>query len=71
MNFPPICRNFSLLLGCIFLLTAPNLWAQAPTTNGKTGLLWVGQAGFRIKSPTGKVIDPKIVPMTEGQTVEY
>jgi L-ascorbate metabolism protein UlaG (beta-lactamase superfamily) len=34
--------------------------AQAQTASGKTELLWLGQAGFRITSPGGKtiVIDP-------------
>lgn len=34
--------------------------ATAPAATGKTELLWLGQAGFRIKSPGGKtiVIDP-------------
>jgi L-ascorbate metabolism protein UlaG (beta-lactamase superfamily) len=34
--------------------------AQAQTATGKTELLWLGQAGFRIKTPGGKtiVIDP-------------
>jgi len=34
--------------------------AAAPTTTGKTELLWLGQASFRIKTPGGKtiVIDP-------------
>lgn len=30
--------------------------AQAQTSSGKTELLWLGQAGFRITSPGGKVI---------------
>jgi len=28
--------------------------AAAPTTTGKTELLWLGQASFRIKTPGGK-----------------
>ena len=38
-----------------------NAQAQtAPAASGKTELLWLGQAGFRIKTPGGKiiVIDP-------------
>ena len=38
-----------------------NAQAQtAPAGSGKTELLWLGQAGFRIKTPGGKiiVIDP-------------
>ena len=57
-----------LQLNCAAALTAVTLLglgatAQAQTTpaaNGKTEMLWLGQAGFRIKSPGGKiiVIDP-------------
>lgn len=40
------------------LCGAPTVHAQ--TTSGKTELLWLGQAGFRIKTPGGKtiLIDP-------------
>jgi L-ascorbate metabolism protein UlaG (beta-lactamase superfamily) len=36
--------------------------AAAPAANGKTEMLWLGQAGYRIKTPGGKiiVIDPWI-----------
>jgi L-ascorbate metabolism protein UlaG (beta-lactamase superfamily) len=40
------------------LLTAAPLHAQTNTTaaTGKTEVLWLGQASFRIKSPSGKII---------------
>ena len=54
----------SLIAGLLLTL-ASSVQAQAPATasvQGKTELLWFGQAGFRIKSPTGKMIliDPWI-----------
>jgi L-ascorbate metabolism protein UlaG (beta-lactamase superfamily) len=56
---------------CIAAMVAPlfaqSVAAQAPATvtqsaSGKTELLWLGQAGFRIQSPNGKMIliDPWI-----------
>ena len=54
----------SLIAGLLLTL-ASGAQAQAPATTGvqgKTELLWFGQAGFRIKSPAGKMIliDPWI-----------
>jgi L-ascorbate metabolism protein UlaG (beta-lactamase superfamily) len=43
------------LLGTSFLLALSSVTAIAQTT-GKTELLWLGQASFRIKSPGGKII---------------
>jgi len=53
------------VLSTILLSLSGSIHAQAPTTSsaqGKTEILWLGQAGFRIKSPGGKiiVIDPWI-----------
>jgi len=58
-----------LKLNCAVALTAVALCgshaqaqtaAAAPAANGKTEMLWLGQAGYRIKTPGGKiiVIDP-------------
>jgi L-ascorbate metabolism protein UlaG (beta-lactamase superfamily) len=52
---------FSVILSSVF----SSIYAQVPapnTTQGKTEIQWLGQAGFRIKSPDGKVIviDPWI-----------
>ena len=52
-------------LSAILLSISASLSAQTPaasTAQGKTEILWLGQAGFRIKSPGGKiiVIDPWI-----------
>ncbi len=52
-------------LSVVLLGTSGSIQAQAPAPNsaqGKTEILWLGQAGFRIKSPGGKiiVIDPWI-----------
>jgi len=48
----------TLTLGIFFATTSVTAHAQA--TAGKTELLWLGQAGFKIKTPGGKtiVIDP-------------
>ena len=48
----------TLTLGIFFATTS--VTAQAQATAGKTELLWLGQAGFKIKTPGGKtiVIDP-------------
>jgi L-ascorbate metabolism protein UlaG (beta-lactamase superfamily) len=43
------------LLGTSLLLALLSVTATAQTT-GKTELLWLGQASFRIKSPGGKII---------------
>jgi hypothetical protein len=50
-------------ISTILFGTSFNTQAQSPAPNvvqGKTEILWLGQAGFRIKSPEGKiiVIDP-------------
>jgi L-ascorbate metabolism protein UlaG (beta-lactamase superfamily) len=55
-------KTFSLALTLtlgIFLATS-SVTAQAQAAAGKTELLWLGQAGFKIKTPGGKtiVIDP-------------
>ncbi len=58
MKFVRLLKN-SLALGLMAasLICAPS---HAQTATGKTELLWLGQAGFRITSPGGKtiVIDP-------------
>lgn len=58
MKFVRLFKN-SLAMGLMAaaLVCTPS---QAQTANGKTELLWLGQAGFRITSPGGKtiVIDP-------------
>jgi L-ascorbate metabolism protein UlaG (beta-lactamase superfamily) len=48
------------LLGISLSLLLSTTLATAQTVSGKTELLWLGQASFRIKSPTGKtiVVDP-------------
>jgi L-ascorbate metabolism protein UlaG (beta-lactamase superfamily) len=43
----------ALAAGCA---TQPESTASNPAVAGKTEMLWLGQAGFRIKSPGGKVI---------------
>jgi L-ascorbate metabolism protein UlaG (beta-lactamase superfamily) len=55
-----------LKLNCAAALTAVAMFGMsaqaqtAPASGGKTEMLWLGQAGFRIKTPGGKiiVIDP-------------
>jgi len=54
----------TLIAGLLLAFTS-SVQAQAPAptgAQGKTELLWLGQAGFRIKSPNGKMIliDPWI-----------
>ncbi|MGA8514527.1 MAG: hypothetical protein WB821_07110, partial [Burkholderiaceae bacterium] len=45
-----------LAVGCAQLPSAPTAAATgASATAGKTELLWFSQAGFRIKSPGGKM----------------
>lgn len=55
MNAPTVARTFVTLL-CL----AATLPALAETKNAE--LLWLGQAAFRLTTPTGKVIviDPWI-----------
>jgi len=66
MHKHPFKNYFGLLFTFALLLAlSSGIQAQAPTVNsaqGNTELLWLGQAGFRIKSPTGKMIliDPWI-----------
>jgi L-ascorbate metabolism protein UlaG (beta-lactamase superfamily) len=50
------------LFGALLLAAALPAAAQTSAATGKTELLWLGQAGFRIKTPGGKtiVIDPWI-----------
>jgi L-ascorbate metabolism protein UlaG (beta-lactamase superfamily) len=53
MNFPRLLKlHCAAVFSAVLLLCTP---AQAQTS-GKTELLWLGQASFRIKSPGGKVI---------------
>jgi L-ascorbate metabolism protein UlaG (beta-lactamase superfamily) len=62
MNFLHSIRTKTCLLFSVAAISAGGVWAQnAPTTSlAKTEVLWLGQAGFRIKSPGGQtiVIDP-------------
>ncbi|WP_371816518.1 metal-dependent hydrolase [Polynucleobacter sp. MWH-UH25E] len=56
----------------LLFITGHSVYAQsAPSAQGKTELLWFGQAGFRIKTPEGKMIliDPWITggPKTPPQ----
>jgi L-ascorbate metabolism protein UlaG (beta-lactamase superfamily) len=65
MTFSSYKSLFGIALSTILLSTSGSIYAQAPAPNaaqGKTEILWLGQAGFRIKSPGGKiiVIDPWI-----------
>jgi len=65
MTFSSYKRLFGIALSVILLSTSSGIYAQTPapsTAQGKTEILWLGQAGFRIKSPGGKiiVIDPWI-----------
>jgi L-ascorbate metabolism protein UlaG (beta-lactamase superfamily) len=50
------------MLFALLAMTLCTTYATAQTTAGKTEVLWLGQASFRIKSPTGKniVVDPWI-----------
>jgi L-ascorbate metabolism protein UlaG (beta-lactamase superfamily) len=52
--------SLALTLTLGIVLATTSVTAQAQATAGKTELLWLGQAGFKIKSPGGKtiVIDP-------------
>lgn len=65
MTFSSYKSLFGIALSVILLSTSSGIYAQTPAPNtpqGKTEILWLGQAGFRIKSPGGKiiVIDPWI-----------
>ena len=69
----------------IFLAVA--FFSGTVQAQNKTELLWLGQAGFRIKTPGSKVdfvlvtlagfqaalqgSPYKVTPMTEGQTLEF
>jgi L-ascorbate metabolism protein UlaG (beta-lactamase superfamily) len=58
MIFKHIKRFFTLLCALV-ALALPNAFGQTPApvaSNGKTELLWLSQASFRIKSPGGKII---------------
>ena len=56
MNFGSHFKAFfALALSASALLSLPAL-AQTTPSVGKTELLWLGQAGFRIKTPGGKII---------------
>jgi L-ascorbate metabolism protein UlaG (beta-lactamase superfamily) len=59
MQLKKLNRGAALLSVSLSLLLSATL-ATAQTVSGKTELLWLGQASFRIKSPTGKtiVVDP-------------
>jgi L-ascorbate metabolism protein UlaG (beta-lactamase superfamily) len=54
-------RTASMLFASL-AMTLCTTFATAQTAAGKTEVLWLGQASFRIKSPTGKniVVDPWI-----------
>jgi L-ascorbate metabolism protein UlaG (beta-lactamase superfamily) len=54
-------RHTTLLFASLAMTLCTSL-ANAQTAAGKTEVLWLGQASFRIKSPTGKniVVDPWI-----------
>ena len=58
-----LMRFIILLLACFSLSLSQGTLAQSgPVASGKVEMLWLGQAGWRIKTPTGKqiVIDPWI-----------
>jgi L-ascorbate metabolism protein UlaG (beta-lactamase superfamily) len=59
MQLKKLNRAATLLGISLSLLLSATL-ATAQTVSGKTELMWLGQASFRIKSPTGKtiVVDP-------------
>jgi L-ascorbate metabolism protein UlaG (beta-lactamase superfamily) len=59
MQLKKLNRGAALLSVSLSLLLSATL-ATAQAVSGKTELLWLGQASFRIKSPTGKtiVVDP-------------
>jgi L-ascorbate metabolism protein UlaG (beta-lactamase superfamily) len=75
MNSISLRSSISSFLVSTALLLSPGLsYAQtsaASTAQGKTEILWLGQAGFRIKTPGGKIvlIDPWITggPKTPPQ----
>ena len=75
MNSISLRSSISTLLVLTALLLSPGLsYAQtsaASSAQGKTEILWLSQAGFRIKTPSGKVIliDPWITggPKTPPQ----
>jgi L-ascorbate metabolism protein UlaG (beta-lactamase superfamily) len=56
MKFPTLVR----FVACLMLLCASSAFAEA----GKAELLWLGQAAFRLTTPSGKVIviDPWLKP---------
>ena len=60
----------ALLRFLVAALLSASAWAQAPAA-GKTEVLWLGQAAFKITSPGGKVIltDPwlRLNPLTPPQ----
>ena len=66
MRIHSIVGRLGLGIFSLFLLgSAPSILAQTPSKSaaqGGTELLWLGQSGFRIKSPNGKMIliDPWI-----------
>jgi len=75
MNIIPLKNAItSCLLSTFLIWGVSSVHAQAPaasTAQGKTDILWLGQAGFRIKTPGGKIIvvDPWITggPKTPPQ----
>ena len=75
MNTIPLRNAITSCLLSIFLIWGvSSAHAQTPaasTAQGKTDILWLGQAGFRIKTPGGKIIvvDPWITggPKTPPQ----
>ena len=62
---------FSLLLAAVLAFASPMSSAQnvaQASVQGKTEILWLGQAGFRITTPKGKIIliDPWITGGPRG-----
>src|SRR5712691_7160524 len=47
---------FALVPTALMAMSVPAQAQSDPAASGKTELLWLGQASFRIKSPGGKVI---------------
>jgi L-ascorbate metabolism protein UlaG (beta-lactamase superfamily) len=54
---------FALVPAALMAMSVPAQAQSDPAASGKTELLWLGQASFRIKSPGGKVIvvDPWLI----------
>jgi len=75
MNYISLRSSISTFLVSLALLLSAGLsnaqTSAASSVQGKTDILWLGQAGFRIKTPGGKIIliDPWITggPKTPSQ----